>query len=85
MVYSAYGITGAEALAAKKGLATQLVYKLKQAYSKMCGFVKMRMSLVIVRSNCLLLCGPQDNEACVRQRPELVDGSVVELLASWQV
>ena len=42
------------------------------------------MSLAIVRSNGLLLRGPQDNEALIRQKPELMDGAVMALLAPWQ-
>ena len=60
MVYSAEGIPGAEAIAAHKRLAALLSYKLKREYSKMCGFVRARMSLEIVRSNSLLLRGPRD-------------------------
>ena len=44
-------------MAAQKRLAALLNYKLKQEYSEMCGFVKARMSLVIVVSNSLLLHG----------------------------
>ena len=60
MFYSAEGIPGGEALAAKKRLAALLSYKLKREYSEMCGFVREMMSLVIVRSNSLLLRGPRD-------------------------
>ena len=55
MVYSADGIPGEEALATQERLAALLSYKLKQEYSEMCGFVRARMSLAIVRSNSLLL------------------------------
>ena len=40
MVYSADRIPGAEALTEQKRLAAVLMYKLKQEYSEMCGFVK---------------------------------------------
>ena len=83
MVYSADGIPGAEALAAQKRLAALLSYKLKQEYSEMCGFVRARMSLAIVRSNSLLLRVPRDKGARIRQQPELTDGAVMELLAPW--
>ena len=49
MVYSADGIPGAEALAAQKRLAALLSYNLKREYSEMCGFVRARMLLAIVR------------------------------------
>ena len=58
MVYSADIIPGVETLAAQKRLAALLSYKLKREYSEMCGFVRVRMSLAIMRSNSLLLCGP---------------------------
>ena len=49
------GIPGAEALAAQKRLAALISYKLKREYSEMCGFVRARISIEIVRSNSLLL------------------------------
>ena len=60
MVQSADGIPGLEALAAQKRFAVLLSYKLKREYSEMCGFVRARMSLAIVRSDSLLLRGPRD-------------------------
>ena len=63
MVYSADRIPGAEALAAQKRLAVLPSYKLKREYSKMCGFLRERMSLAIVRPNSLLLQGPRDKGA----------------------
>ena len=84
MVYSADRIPGAEALATQKRLAALLSYKMKQEYSEMCGFVQARMSLEIVRSNSLLLRGPHDKVARIRQRPELTDGAVMSLLAPWR-
>ena len=81
MVYSADGIPGAEALAVQKRLAALLRYKLKQEYSEMCGFVRERMSLAIVRSNSLLLRGPRNKGTRIWQRPELTDGVVMSLPA----
>ena len=63
MVYSTDAIPGAEALAAQKRLAALLSYKLKREYSKMCGFVRARMSLAILRSNNLLLRVPREKGA----------------------
>ena len=84
MVYSADGITGAEALAAKNIWDALLSYKLKREYSEMCGFVRSRMSLAIVRSKSLLLRGPWYKGSRIRQRPELTNGAVMALLAPWQ-
>ena len=80
MFYSADGIPGAEALAAQKRLASILSYKLKREYSEMCGFVRVRMSLAIVRSNSLLLRAPRDKGAQIWQQPKLTDGVVMALL-----
>ena len=84
MVYSADRIPGAEALAAHKRLAALLSYKLKREYSEMYNFVWAWMSLAIVRSNSLLLCGPRNKGVRIRQRPELMDGAVMPLLAPWR-
>ena len=59
-VCSVDGIPRAEALAAQKRAVALLSYKLKREYSEMCGFVRARISLVIVRSNILLLCSLRD-------------------------
>ena len=50
----------------------------------MCGFVRDRMSLSIVKSNTLLLRGARDKETYIRQRPDLTDGAVMALLAQWR-
>ena len=84
MVYSAYVIPGAEALAAKNRLATLLSYKLNWEYSEMCGFVRERMSLAIVRSNSLLLCRPRDKGVRIWKRPDLKYGEVMALHEPWR-
>ena len=84
MVYSAERSPGAEALAAQKRLVALLSFKLKQEYSEMCGFVRARMSLAIVRSNSLLLQIPRYKGARIWQRPELTDGVVMALISPWQ-
>ena len=84
MVYSVDGIPRAEALAAQKRLAAQLSYKLKMEYSEICGLVRARMSLVIVRYKILLLRGPRDKGVSIRNRPELTDGVVLALLEPWR-
>ena len=84
IVYYVDGIPRAEALATQKSISALLSYKLKREYSEMCGFVGVRMSLAIVRSNSLLLRGPCNKEACIRQKPDLTDGAVMALLAPWR-
>ena len=84
MVYSTNRIPGAEALATQKRLATLISYNLKREYSDMCGFVRARMSLEIVRSNSLLLCGPRKKGARIPKQSELTNGAVMALLTSWR-
>ena len=84
MVYSADRIPRAEYLTAQNILVTLLSYKLNWEYSEMCGFVRARMPLATVRSNSLILRNPHEKEALIRQRPDLTDGAVMELLAPWQ-
>ena len=67
MVYSVDGIPGAKAFAAQKMLAALLSYQLKREYSEICGFMRERMSLAIVRSNSLLLRGPCNKGAHIWQ------------------
>ena len=47
----------------------------------MCGFVRARMSLAVVRSNTLLLRKARDKKAYIFQRPDMDDGEVMALLA----
>ena len=84
MVHSADGIPGAKALAAQKRLAAPLSYKLKQEYSEICGFVRAMMSLAIVRSNGLLLCGLWNKWSHIQQHHKLTDGVGMALLAPWR-
>ena len=77
------GIPGVEALSAQKRLDALLSYKLKLEYTEMCGFVRSRMSLGIVRSNGMLVSVPWGKEVPIQQRPELTDGVVMVLLAPW--
>ena len=83
MVYSADGIPGEEDFAWQKRLAALLRYKLKRKYSEICGFVRGRTSLAIVRSNSLLLCGSRDKGARIWKRPELTDVAAMALIVSW--
>ena len=83
IVYSVDRVPRAEVLAAQKRLSVILSYKLKLEYSEMCGFVRARMSLAILRSNSLVLSVPHDKGARIRKQPELTDGAVMALLAPW--
>ena len=83
MEYENFTYFGWDPLAQKR-FAKLISYKLKREYSEMCGFVRARMSLTIVRSYSLLLCGPTDKGAHIQQRPQLTDGVVMALPASWR-
>ena len=72
-----------DALAAQNILAALLRYKLKWEYSDMFGFVRSRMSRVIVRYNSLLLRSPPDKWVRIQQQPELTDGAVMALILPW--
>ena len=84
MVYSTDRKPGTEALDAHKRLAALLSYKLKRKYSKICGFVWARISLGILRSNSLILCGPCDKGVHIQHQLELTDGAVMTLLMPWR-
>ena len=83
MVYSTDGNPGREAVAANQLLLLLLSDKLKQEYSKMCGFVKALISLAIVITNTLPLRGARDKEAYIRQKTIMEDVSVMARLAPW--
>ena len=84
MVYSIDGIPGTEVVASQQRLASLLSNKPKPEYSEMCGFVRVHMSIVIVRSKTLLLRGARDKEAYIPHRPNLEDVSVMALLVPWR-
>ena len=84
MVYSTDAMTGTEAVAAHRRLALLLSNKLKWEYLEMCGFVRARMLLEIVRFNNLLLHGARDKELYIQQRQTLEDGEVMDLMALWR-
>ena len=69
MVYSMDGISRAEALASQRRLVALIRYKLKREYSEMFGFVRVWMSLAIVRSNSLIHRVPCDKGARIQQQP----------------
>ena len=81
MVYSADGIPGTEAVAAQGRLASLFSNKPKRKYLEMCGFVRVQMSLEIVRSNTLLRRDARYKEAYILQILNLEGGSVMVLLA----
>ena len=55
LVYSVNGMAAKEARAFERRIASLLANKLNRHYSEMCGMVRSRMALAVVRSNTLLL------------------------------
>jgi hypothetical protein len=83
MVYLVDGMTGDEARAAEKKLASALAGKWKREYSEMCGYVRVRMSIAVVRSNTLLLRGQRKDRGIVK-RPVHEDEAGVALQQYWR-
>jgi hypothetical protein len=51
LVFSVDGLLGKEAKAASKRLASSLAGKWKRSYSEICGFVRSRLSIALIRSS----------------------------------
>jgi hypothetical protein len=51
LVFSIDGLLGKEATAASKRLASSLAAKWKRSYSEICGYVRSRISIALVRSS----------------------------------
>ena len=60
LVFSTDGMMAAEAKAASKRLASRLATKWKRPYSELCGFVRSRLSVALVRSASHCLRGSRD-------------------------
>jgi hypothetical protein len=63
LVFSVDGVLGSEAKAASKRLAARLSEKWKRPYSEVCGFVRSRLSVSLVRSMSSCLRGARDPAA----------------------
>jgi hypothetical protein len=61
LVFSVDGMRGPEAAAASKRLAALLASKWKQTYSQVCGFVRSRLSMALVRSTSRCLRADRDH------------------------
>ena len=61
LVYSVDGVPCEEARSAERRLAGLLAQKWERNYSEMCGYVRTRLSLSIIRSQTLLLRGERAN------------------------
>jgi len=75
MVYTVDGISGREAKHAERRLAVLLSDKWQKPYSEMVYYVRVRMSLAVVKANSLLIRGSRDNQR--PRRPQLTDGAAM--------
>ena len=75
-VASVDGLLGVEATATLKRLSSRLSTKWKQPYSKMCGYVKSRIAITLVRATHLCI---QEHQVPTHrisvQRPQWEDGA----------
>ena len=71
LIYSVDGMAGKDARAFEKRIAALLSKKWSRAYSALAGWIKVRMSLAVVRSNTRLLRGSRRRHSW---RPEMEDG-----------
>ncbi len=75
MVYSVDGIASREAQNAKKRLAVHLAGKWNHEYSQMVFYVRVRMTIAVVRANSLLIRGSRDRQQPCR--PFIPDGTAL--------
>jgi hypothetical protein len=71
LVFSVDGLLGKEAKAASKRLATSLASKWKRSYSEICGFIRSRLSIALLRSSSR--CLRADRNPTNRFRPPIWD------------
>ena len=73
------GIAGREAHNAEKRVGALLVAKWRKPYSTMVQYVRVRMSLAVVRANSLLIRGSRERQGV--GRPRISDGYA---MLDWQ-
>lgn len=78
LVFSVDGMAGGEAQAAMKRLASLLAGKWGRTYSAICGYVRSRMSVAVVRGMSLCLRGCRDPTRREAE-PEMGDGAGLRL------
>jgi hypothetical protein len=71
LVFSVDGLLGKEAKAASKRLATSLAAKWKRSYSEICGFIRSRISIALLRSSSR--CLRADRNPSLRFHPPIWD------------
>jgi hypothetical protein len=71
LVFSVDGLLGKEATAASKRLASSLAAKWKRSYSEVCGFIRSRLSIALIRTSSR--CIRADRNPTHRLRPPIWD------------
>ena len=82
LVYSVDGMPCKEARAFERRIASLLASKWERPYSEMCGFVRTRISVAIVRSNTLLLRGARGDGRAAR--PIIEDGAAADAMGQTE-
>ena len=82
MVYSVDGMAGREAKNAEKRCAAYLAEKWERPYSQMVWYVRVRMSIMIVRANTLLLRGSRDRQS--PRKPQISDRASSSDWRTWE-
>lgn len=75
LVYSVDRVAGRETKQAERRLASQLAWKWKREYSEMVGHMRTMMTLAVVRSNSILMCGSMVRRSYAR--PSVDEGAAV--------
>ena len=80
LIFSVDGMIGVKAEGAIKKLSAQLSHKWNRAYSAVCGYVRSRLTLALVRRMHLCIRGARDPTARAT-RPMLEDGAALSLMS----
>jgi hypothetical protein len=75
LVYSVDRVAGRETKQAERRLASQIAWKWKREYSEMVGHMRTMMTLAVVRSNSILMCGSMVRRSYAR--PSVDEGAAV--------
>lgn len=81
MVYSIDGMAGLLTRGVEKRLASHLAWKWKREYSEMCGYIRARMAISVVRANTLMWRGSRDRRRA--QRPYIDNGGAMDAWQTW--
>jgi len=75
LVFSVDGLRSKETDAASKRISTLLSKKWNRSYSDVCGYVRSRLSLALVRATTMCLRSARDHTSIARSIPPAMDGA----------